>query len=85
MDILNELDSGEITNSEAASRLDEIETSLDTARKTVVGSDFQSGMLEHANILGIAKMSLENDDRETYDFAVTEFIRNSGYFRPYCD
>ena len=85
VDILNELDSGEITNSEAALRLDEIETSLDAARKTVIGSGFQNGMLEHANIVGIAKMSLENDDRESYDFAVTEFIRNSGYFRPYCD
>jgi hypothetical protein len=84
VDVMNRIDSADLSNEAAAEEMGLIEKELDSTRKTISNSSFQSGMLLHANIVNLAKMSLLNNDRETYDYAVKEFISNAGYFTPHC-
>jgi len=82
--VMNGLDSGSLSNASAAEAVASIERVLDATRKTISNPSFQSGMLNHANIMGLAKMSLLNNDLESFDLFVKEFLINGGYFTPHC-
>ena len=84
VEVINGVQNGTMSNSKAAKLAGEVERSLDSARKTITTSSFESAMLEMANIIGIARMSLENNDLDSYQMMVNEFISEGGYFRPYC-
>ena len=84
VEVINGVQNGTMSNSKAANLAGTIEGSLDSARKTITGTSFESAMLEMANIIGIARMSLENNDLDSYQIMVNEFISAGGYFRPYC-
>jgi len=84
VEVINGVQNGTMSNSKAASLAGKVERSLDSARKTITTSSFESAMLEMANIIGIARMSLENNDLDSYQMMVNEFISEGGYFRPYC-
>lgn len=84
VEVINGIQNGTMSNSKAAQLSGKIERSLDSARKTITNSSFSSAMLEMANIVGIARMSLENGDLDSYQVMVNEFISVGGYFRPYC-
>jgi hypothetical protein len=82
--VINGVQNGIMSNSEAANLTGKVERSLDSARKTITNPSFKSAMLEMANIIGLARMSLENNDLDSYQMMVNEFISEGGYFRPYC-
>ena len=84
VEVINGVQNGTMSNSKAASLAGKVERSLDSARKTITTSSFESAMLQMANIIGIARMSLENNDLDSYQMMVNEFISEGGYFRPYC-
>jgi hypothetical protein len=84
VEVINGVQNGTMSNSKAAVLAAKIEGSLDSARKTITSTSFQSAMLEMANIIGIARMSLENNDLDSYQMMVNEFISQGGYFRPFC-
>lgn len=84
VEVINGVQNGSMSNSKAANLAGKVERSLDSARKTITITSFESAMLEMANIIGIAKMSLENNDLDSYQMMVNEFISQGGYFRPYC-
>jgi hypothetical protein len=84
VEVINGVQNGTMSNSKAANLAGKIERSLDSARKTITNTSFESAMLEMANIIGIAKLSLENNDLDSYQVMVNEFISAGGYFRSYC-
>lgn len=84
VEVINGIQNNEMSSEVAAELSAEIEKSLDDARETIDDPNFQSAMLEMANVIGIARMSLENGDLESYKLMVNEFIVSGGYFRPYC-
>lgn len=84
VEVINGVQNGTMSNSKAAKLAGEVERALDSARKTITTSSFETAMLEMANIIGIARMSLENNDLDSYQMMVNEFISEGGYFRPYC-
>ena len=84
VEVINGVQNGTMSKSIAANLAGKVERSLDSARKTITTSSFESAMLEMANIIGIARMSLENNDLDSYQMMVNEFISEGGYFRPYC-
>jgi uncharacterized lipoprotein NlpE involved in copper resistance len=84
VEVINGVQNGTMSNLNAANLAGKVERSLDSARKTITTSSFESAMLEMANIIGIARMSLENNDLDSYQMMVNEFISEGGYFRPYC-
>jgi len=45
----------------------------------------QWSVLEMAKIVGLARVSLENDVLDYHQLMVDEFIVSGGYFRPYCE
>ena len=85
VEVINGIQNDEISAEAGAELSGEIENSLDEAWETIDDPSFQSAMLEMANIIGLARMSLENGDLESYELMVDEFIVNGGYFRPYCE
>jgi hypothetical protein len=85
VEVINGIQNNEMSTEVAAEVSGEIEKSLDDAWETIDDPSFQSAMLEMANIIGLARMSLENGDLESYELMVDEFIVNGGYFRPYCE
>jgi len=85
VEVINGIQNNEMSTEVAAELSGEIEKSLDDAWETIDNPSFQSAMLEMANIIGIARMSLENGDLESYELMVNEFIVSGGYFRPYCE
>ena len=85
VEVINGIQNNEMSTEVAAELSGEIEKSLDDAWETIDDPSFQSAMLEMANIIGIARMSLENGDLESYELMVDEFIVSGGYFRPYCE
>jgi hypothetical protein len=85
VEVINGIQNNEMSTEVAAELSGEIEKSLDDAWETIDNPSFQSAMLEMANIIGIASMSLENGDLESYELMVDEFIVSGGYFRPYCE
>jgi hypothetical protein len=85
VEVINGIQNNEMSTEVAAELSGEIEKSLDDAWETIDDPSFQSAMLEMANIIGLARMSLENGDLESYELMVDEFIVNGGYFRPYCE
>ena len=85
VEVINGIQNNEMSPEVAAELSGEIEKSLDDAWETIDNPSFQSAMLEMANIIGIARMSLENGDLESYELMVDEFIVSGGYFRPYCE
>ena len=84
VEVINGIQNGTMSFSKAANLAGEIERSLDSARKAITTPSFESAMLQMANIIGIARMSLENNDLDSYQMMVNEFISEGGYFRPYC-
>jgi hypothetical protein len=85
VEVINGIQNNEMSTEVAAELSGEIEKSLDDAWETIDDPSFQSAMLEMANIIGLARMSLENGDLESYELMVDEFIVSGGYFRPYCE
>jgi hypothetical protein len=85
VEVINGIQNNEMSTEVAAELSGEIEKSLDDAWETIDDPSFQSAMLEMANIIGLARMSLENGDLESYELMVDEFIVSDGYFRPYCE
>jgi hypothetical protein len=85
VEVINGIQNNEMSTEVAAELSGEIEKSLDDAWETIDDPSFQSALLEMANIIGLARMSLENGDLESYELMVDEFIVNGGYFRPYCE
>jgi hypothetical protein len=82
--VINAVQSGNYDSTKLVNNMQSIETSLDDAWKTASSSGLQNGLLEQANNIGLARMSLGNGDLASFDYAVTQFIRNAGYFEPYC-
>lgn len=85
VEVINGIQNNEMSTEVAAELSGEIEKSLDDAWETIDDPSFQSAMLEMANIIGVARMSLVNGDLDSYQLMVDEFIVSGGYFRPYCE
>ena len=85
VEVINGIQNNEMSTEVAAELSGEIEKSLDDAWETIDDPSFQSAMLEMANVIGVARMSLENGDLDSYQLMVDEFIVSGGYFRPYCE
>ena len=83
--VINAVQSGNYAASELVRDMQSIEDSLDNAWDTASSSGLRNGLLEQANNIGLARLSLGNEDLPSFDYAVTQFIANSGYFRPYCN
>ena len=85
VEVINGIQNNEMSTEVAAELSGEIEKSLDDAWETIDDPSFQTAMLEMANVIGVARMSLENGDLDSYQLMVDEFIVSGGYFRPYCE
>ena len=83
--VINAVQSGNYDATKLVRDMQSIEDSLDNAWETASSSGLRNGLLEQANNIGLARLSLGNGDISSFDFAVSQFIANSGYFRPYCD
>lgn len=83
--VINAVQSGNYDTTKLVRDMQSIEDSLDKAWETASSSGLRNGLLAQANNIGLARLSLGNGDLASYDYAVSQFISNSGYFRPYCD
>lgn len=83
--VINAVQSGNYDTSKLVRDMQSIEDSLDEAWETASSSGLRNGLLEQANNIGLARLSLGNGDLTSFDYAVSQFISNSGYFRPYCN
>lgn len=83
--VINAVQSGNYDAAKLVRDMQSIEDSLDSAWDTASSSGLRTGLLAQANNIGLARLSLGNGDLASFDYAVSQFISNSGYFRPYCD